>query len=130
MPKKRILIVDDEYVSLTKLNMLLEQYGECETATSGEQALELFALAAEDNEPFDLITLDISMNGQSGIETLKIIREIETKGSHVEVIMITGMTDAQNIRDSFKCGCTKLMTKPLVTQELHEAMKAMRWSKL
>jgi response regulator of citrate/malate metabolism len=68
--------------------------------------------------------------GLNEFKTLKIIREIETKGSHVEVIMITGMTDAQNIRDSFKCGCTKLMTKPLVTQELHEAMKAMRWSKL
>lgn len=114
----KILIVDDEYVSLTKLNLLLERYGDCDSATSGEQALELINLAIEEKKPYDLITMDISMNGQDGIETLKNIRQIQSYGENVIIVMITGMTDKMNIGKSFKEGCTELITKPVVRKEV------------
>lgn len=136
--QKNILIVDDEYVSLTKLNLLLSAYAECESATSGEQALELFKLAHEEERPYDLITLDISMGGQTGIQTLCDIRKLELEyqkknkanNCHVDIVMITAMTDEESICFSYESGCTELITKPLTKKELQDSMKKLGWKEL
>ena len=79
---KKILWVDDEVELLKSQIMFLEQKGyQVETATNGEDALEMLR-----NSPVDLILLDEQMPGKRGIETFIEIRKILPG---VPVVMVT-----------------------------------------
>ena len=79
---KKILWVDDEVELLKSQIMFLEQKGyQVETATNGDDALEMLR-----NSPVDLILLDEQMPGKRGIETFREIRKILPD---VPVVMIT-----------------------------------------
>jgi len=82
MPRKKILIVDDES-SLRELyrGELTEAGYDVETASTGEEALVIIQEAGP-----DLVTLDVRMPGIGGIETLRGIREISPD---LPVIMLT-----------------------------------------
>ena len=73
----RILIVDDDFVSRTKLEALLSEYGDCDAAEDGHQSLDMFEQAHGQSANYDLITMDIDMPGMSGHEVLSKIREWE-----------------------------------------------------
>lgn len=80
--KKRILWIDDEIDLLKPHIILLNQRGyDVETATNGEDAIELVT-----NQSFDLIFLDESMMGMSGLETLSVLKDIDTS---MPVVMVT-----------------------------------------
>ncbi len=114
----KILVVDDEFVSLKKISLLLASRGECDAAGSGEEALELFVKAHLEDQPYELITLDVDMPGLSGPEVLKQIRAYEQEHginsleTAAKVLMVTAMADAKTIMSSFKQGCEGYLTKP------------------
>jgi len=71
--KKRILWIDDEIELLKPHIILLNQRGyDVETATNGEDAIELAS-----NTSYDLVFLDESMVGMSGLETLSVLKDID-----------------------------------------------------
>ncbi|MEA2063548.1 MAG: response regulator [Gemmatimonadota bacterium] len=79
---RKILWVDDEVELLRSQIKFLEQKGyQVQTATNGEDALELLR-----NAPVDLILLDEQMPGKRGIETLS---EIKVLLPEVPVVMVT-----------------------------------------
>lgn len=57
----KILIVEDDFYSRKILKKFLTAYGEVDIAINGEEAVAAFKLAWEENQPYDLITLDIMM---------------------------------------------------------------------
>ena len=119
----KILIVDDEFVSRKKAQKILSQYGECDIAISGNEALEAFQLAHEDGKPYDLITMDIIMPDMDGIEALHWIREWEQSastgpGEAAKVLMLTASKAQDSIRSSFQKGCEAYVTKPFNKQDL------------
>ena len=66
MPKEKILIVDDEPDIVETLQDRLEYYGyDVSVAYDGEEALK----KTDDNPP-DLVLLDIRMPGMDGMEVL------------------------------------------------------------
>ena len=73
VPATRILLVDDEPVTLELLEFALQRAGyEVQTASDGEEALRLLS---DHSRPVpDVIITDVSMPGRSGPELL---REIE-----------------------------------------------------
>jgi len=75
----RVLVVDDELVSRKKMQKIMDAFGECIAVASGEAALKAFGEAIAKEEPFDLITLDISMPRMDGTEVLYEMRKIEKK---------------------------------------------------
>ena len=82
MEKLRILWADDEIDLLKPHLMFLQEKGfEVETATNGDDALDLF-----DEQEFDIVFLDENMPGLSGLETLS---QIKNKNPRVPVVMIT-----------------------------------------
>lgn len=89
---KKILVTDDEPDFLTFLKAVLEDNGATVlTATNGDEAIRL-AL----NEKPDLITLDISMPGKSGIETFEILRKNDDTSS-IPVCIITGKPEMRKL---------------------------------
>ncbi|CAB1076856.1 hypothetical protein D1AOALGA4SA_4653 [Olavius algarvensis Delta 1 endosymbiont] len=113
----RILIVDDEMVSRTKLELILESFGDCESLVDGEEALALFHKAHLDEDPFDLIMLDIDLPGMNGIQLLSEIREAEKErnieASHqAKILMTSAYRDKERIVASAQSGCDDYIGKP------------------
>jgi two-component system chemotaxis response regulator CheY len=125
----RILVVDDEYVSRTKLKVLLTKYGDCDAAPDGDIALRLLAKSYQEGMPYDLVTMDINMPGMSGQEVVRGIRELEDKqadtGRRIEskILMITASDDSKEIMSSFREGAEWYLVKPVTPDKVVEAMK-------
>ncbi|HPG41417.1 MAG TPA: response regulator [bacterium] len=123
----RILVVDDDYVSRTKLKSLLSAYGDCDAVPNGEMALEMFQKSHADAMPYNLITMDIEMPDLTGQEVVHRIRKWETDkkvkfSQQVKILMITIKNDVKDIMTSFSEGCEWYLTKPVTPDNLREAL--------
>jgi len=91
MALAKILWVDDEIESLQSQKIFLENKGyEVHTLTNGFDAVEF----VKDHE-IDVVLLDESMPGITGLETLARIKEVNT---HIPVVMIT-KNETENVMD-------------------------------
>ena len=126
----KILVVDDEFVSLKKLTLLLQDKGKIDAATSGEQAVDMFIKAEQDGAPYDLVTLDYDMPGISGPETAEKIRQYEEENgivslhSSAKILMVTAMSDGKSIMSSFKGGCEGYLKKPFNKEEIRKSLES------
>ena len=92
--RQRILVIDDEPDVVSYLSAFLEDEGfQVFTAGNGPDGLTL----AQQQNP-DMITLDITMPGMSGIEVLTTLRRDEHL-SCIPVIIITGVTSFDKLTD-------------------------------
>ena len=100
-----VLVVDDVDIMRITCQRALERSGFRVTAAkSGLEALRLL-----DQEPFEVVVLDIRMPGISGLELLKIVRD---RGRPVEVILMTAYADAQIAKEALNLGASALLHKP------------------
>ncbi|MBF0183412.1 MAG: response regulator [Magnetococcales bacterium] len=115
----RILIVDDEPHNRTLLQHMLKALGECDLAVDGREAVEAFAMAFEDQRPYDLVLLDIMMPEMNGQDALKSIRAFEQEkglsgNQEAVVFMVSALdTETQVVEAFFKGHCTDYVTKPI-----------------
>ncbi len=120
----RILVIDDEFAALKKLEVLLSNHGDCDAATNAKQAKEMFAQAIKEGRPYDLITIDIGLPDASGLELLKLFSSLESRNSKLESkkIMVTGSADADDVLDASKY-CNGYITKPIKKEILSQKLK-------
>lgn len=123
----KILIAEDDLASRKFIFKYLSEYGDCDITVDGMEALEAFLLAHQEEQPYDLICLDIMMPNLDGLKTLKAIRDIEKqKGiegkERVKIIMTTALNDLQNINEAFDSDCEGYAVKPIDTEKLTEVM--------
>lgn len=114
----RILIAEDDFASRKSMLRFLSKYGECDITVDGQEAVEAFLMALEDNEAYDLVCLDIMMPELDGYQALQAIRNIEMdKGIPVEnqakIIITTALTDRRNVKKAFELGCVAYAGKPI-----------------
>lgn len=106
MCAKKILIVDDEdtLCQALKLNLELSGY-EAETALSAEAALLL--------KPgrFDLILLDIMMDGISGLQLARLLR-LDPATANVPIIFCTAKDTDDDMVEGLRAGGDDYITKP------------------
>jgi len=129
----RILICDDEYVARAKLQAILTDYGECQTASDGVQAVQMFKEAHEQSQPYNLITMDIDMPGMKGPDVLDAVREWESKHGvkargEAKVIMVTIKEEGRDILSSFEKGCEWYLVKPVTPGKIKEAIEGLDFS--
>ena len=109
--KSRILVVDDEESHRIMLRAVLKEEGyEVSEATDGTEAVK-----AVEQEPFDLILLDIRMTTMDGIEALTEIRKISPL---VPVLIMTAYASVKTAVEALKAGAFEYLTKPLDIEEL------------
>lgn len=118
----KILIVDDEehFRMLVKDFLISENFIVVDEASSGDEALDILML-----KDYDIILLDIRMEGLDGIETLKQIRRISP---HTYVIMITGYADIPSAVECIKYGAREFLEKPIrmevLIEKINKVLKA------
>ena len=124
----RILIVDDDYVSRTKLKVILSGHGDCDAVANGQLAVAMFQAAHEEKVPYDLITMDIAMPGMSGQDAVREIRSAESSlavggEEKVKILMITAKKDMKNVAESYYEGCEGYVTKPITPESIAGSLK-------
>jgi two-component system chemotaxis response regulator CheY len=124
----KILIVEDDFASRKLMQKYLSPYGICEVVVDGEEAVLAFRESLENDDPFDLICLDIMLPKKDGQQVLKSIRSMEAargiEGSAgVKVIMTTALGDAENIMSAFRSQCEGYLTKPVTRQRLLDEIR-------
>ncbi|MFZ1985959.1 MAG: response regulator, partial [Desulfatitalea sp.] len=124
----RILVVDDEAASRTKMQTLMWTFGECVATEHGSEAIKLFEEALTAGRAFQLITLDIEMPDLSGTEVLQRIRRIESDhqvgpDQRTKIIMVTGRSDKDQVVACVHCGCDAYIAKPFNLQLVRAKME-------
>lgn len=114
----RILIVDDDRINRKFLNAMLTGIGEIEMAANGQEAIDHVSEGIKQENPFDVIFLDIMMPDMDGIETLQAIRSVEKEhdiqlNQGAKVVMVTALADKQNVLSAFTKGCEYYLVKPV-----------------
>jgi two-component system chemotaxis response regulator CheY len=114
--KKKILVVDDSGLARRLTRKMLEEWGhEVAEASSGPQALELYALGQH-----DLIVLDMLMAGMYGLEVLNKLKELNPA-----VAVVVATADIQrSTRDQVKeAGASAMVNKPINQGELADVLE-------
>ena len=111
MGSTKILIVDDELIMRESLAGWLERDGHAvQTAPSGEDALEMLK-----ESRFDILLVDIKMEGISGLDVL---RQVKENDPDVAVVMITAYGSIPTAIEAMKNGAYDYMLKPFDPNEL------------
>jgi EAL domain-containing protein (putative c-di-GMP-specific phosphodiesterase class I)/CheY-like chemotaxis protein len=112
---RRILLVDDDAAVLQASSLLLGRAGfKVDSAFSGERAMQLLQTGS-----YSAILSDINMEGMSGLELLRAIRE---RDLDTPVLLITGGPSLSTAIDAMAWGAHRYLLKPVSPDELIEAV--------
>lgn len=105
-----VLVVDDESAVREVVCMWLERLGyRCSRANSVSAALELL-----EHHTFDVVTSDINMPGQSGLE---LVRRMNEDHPETPVLMLTANADTQLAIEALTHGAYGYLLKPVKREE-------------
>ncbi len=111
MPNGSILVIDDEAEIREGLELLLSSEGYSVSCADTGAA----GLARLEQEPYDLLLLDVSLPDRNGLDLL---RDIRSRDPHLPVVLITAYGSIDMARQAFKSGAQDYITKPWSNDEL------------
>jgi len=101
-----VLVVDDEAVVLTVLREALRRGGyRVTTAASAEEAIDLMR-----KRRFDLVLTDKNLPGASGLEVLRVARELPSAPA---IVLITGYSSFDSAVEAMDIGALDYIEKPI-----------------
>ncbi len=112
---EKILVIDDDETVHSFVRLAL----------AGEDYMLSFAADADEGillmqeEHFDLVLLDVEMEGKNGFDVLKWIRQNDRK---LRVIFLTGDKDLRIIKQGEELGVSDYVTKPILLSILKESI--------
>ena len=113
MPNRKILIVDDEKLTLDMLRSgLAENDFDVVTASNGYEAI----LAVEKEKP-DIVVTDIMMPKISGIDLLRALKKNEGTRD-IPIMLISAVDDVELIQQGLSLGAVDYLTKPFKINEV------------
>jgi DNA-binding response OmpR family regulator len=120
---KTILVVDDDPDTLTYLTTVLEDHGF--TTVSAKDGAE--ALKKLEDDPPDLVTLDIALPDKSGVAVYRAIKE-DDRLKNIPIIITTGISeDFEKFISSRRQvpPPDAYLAKPVESEELVEQVRAL-----
>jgi two-component system chemotaxis response regulator CheY len=116
-PKARVLVVDDAPFMRRQICEILKTAGHevVAEAEDGVQGVECFAA-----ERPDLVTVDLVMPRQGGIETLRKIRALDPQA---RVIVCSSVSDEETILQAIGLGARDYVLKPIQADKLLDAVE-------
>jgi two-component system cell cycle response regulator len=114
----RLLIVDDDPLTIRIIGELLPEYKNKRFATSGHMALLL-----SQSTPPDLILLDVDMPGMNGLVFFETMRQDHTLAG-TPVIFVTALEDPEVEISAMQLGACDYVTKPIHAAQLRARVNA------
>jgi DNA-binding NtrC family response regulator len=113
----RILIVDDDRAFRVSTAALLADEGyEVDAAPGGDDGLTKLR-----EERYDLLLLDLKMEGRTG---LSVLEELRRAGHSIPVLMLTGYATIDSAVQALKLGADDYLTKPCDNDVLRSKIRA------
>jgi len=114
--RRRILIVDDEQATRELLRGELSKTAAVRCVGTGEDGIALL-----EREPMDIVLLDVSLPGMSGLEVLRQIRaRLDVPPT---VILITANTDLDTALEALRSGAYDYLVKPFGFDKLQAVLE-------
>lgn len=118
MTAVKVLIVDDHTLMRSGLKLMLANQQDIDVI--GEAADGEEALAMVDALSPDVVLLDVSMPGMSGLECVKKIRLVKPE---VKAILLTMHEDIRYLKEGFAAGATGYVLKKAADDTLYQAIR-------
>jgi len=115
----RVIIVDDHTLVRAGLSRLLQAFADVDVvaeASNAQQAVDLTTL----HRP-DLVLMDLSLPGRSGLDALSDVLQTSPK---TRVVMMSMHDDPVHVRDALDRGATGFVVKDAAPLELELALRA------
>jgi len=107
----KVLVVDDnEVVRLSLLRSLQNTNRSVRLASGGAEAIRLL-----EQEPFDIVLLDLRMPEMDGLSFLKILKQ---RWPECEAIVITGYPTIETAVEALRLGAFNYLAKPVGPDEI------------
>ncbi|MAH12601.1 MAG: hypothetical protein CMO33_02545 [Verrucomicrobia bacterium] len=106
-----ILVVDDHSAMRSTLRDILQDEGyEVQSASSGEEAVDVF-----EGGNFDAVLMDVRMQGINGVEAF---RRMKSLSNSVKVILMSAFSVDEIKEESLEEGAVAFLPKPLDMENL------------
>lgn len=111
-----IMIVDDASIVRKSLSGMLEKHGHVVAAEAGscDEALKNYKL-----HRVDLVTMDIQLPDQSGVECVRLIRQYDPDA---KIVMVSAVEQKQLIYEAIKNGAKHYIIKPFTESKVIETV--------
>ena len=119
--KRRILIMDDESTILAVTTRMLTRAGyEVKTTKHGAEAVAAFSQAMEEQAPFDLVILDLTIPG--GMGGRDAFLHLQALDPNVRALVASGYSD-HTLSETLALGFAGMVPKPFTVNELLGAVR-------
>jgi len=115
----RVLIVDDHAVVRSGIRRVLDAEPDIETVAEAADA-ERAVFEAIEHKP-DVVLLDVTMPGKSGIEGMPVLLQAAPQA---KVLMLSMQDDPHYVREAFEAGASGYVLKEAADTELVDAVRA------
>ena len=114
----KILLAEDDSASRKFMGKILDKYGETDITVNGLEAVDAYLMAQDDDEPYDMVVLDVMMPMLDGYQVLSTIRKLEAEKNipmekRAKVIMTTALNEELNVKKAMEIGCDAYVGKPV-----------------
>lgn len=113
-PHRKVLVVDDEPLVRETLDYCLNDEYDVTAAASGEEAIEL-----SKQQDFPVVLLDLRMDGISGLETLRRLKQLHATQN---VVILTAYESTESAIEALNLGAYSYLTKPFRQTRLKEVI--------
>ena len=114
----RVVLADDHAILRAGLKQLLNSMGDIEVV--GEAANGAQVLEAVRRGGFDVLVLDITMPGRSGLELIKLVK---TERPELRVLVLSMHSEKQYAVRAVRAGASGYLTKETASEELATAIR-------
>ena len=113
--------MDDEASVLRAAKRMLEKLGfDVVCSDDGKEVISFFKEAKKNNEPFDVVIMDLTIpGGMGGQETVKILHEIDPD---IKVVVSSGYSNDPVMASYEKYGFCGIIVKPYLFEEMSEML--------
>ncbi len=121
--KGKILIMDDEELVSAVAGEMLRNLGyQVELSSDGDETIERYKKAKEDNVPFDIVIMDLTIQGgMGGADAIKKLREMDP---NVKAIVSSGYSNDPIMSNFTEFGFKGVITKPYRLSDLSDVVNS------
>ncbi|NRD88930.1 hypothetical protein C8024_04845 [Sphingopyxis sp. BSNA05] len=122
--KARLLLVEDHDVNQILIQAMTKRLGyKTELASDGTEAVAQISQSVAEDNPFDLVLMDIQMPFMDGYEATRIIRTSGISAEQLPIIAVTANAFGDDIRNCLEAGMQAHISKPVDISDLKTVLQ-------
>ena len=120
---RRILIAEDNDINQALMRAMMRKIGiQAIFASNGAEAVEVAIAAANEDQPFDLVLMDMQMPVMDGLEATRMLRNAGFDGTRLPIVALTANAYAEDIAACLEAGMQDHLSKPVTLATISDVL--------